>query len=339
MDYHNKYKLAISIMTANRKAVLEEVLQKLLKPLYDRKIGLYLFDGSDKGDLAALIEDYRNQGFDNLHYSYYDPKDYKGDERYIALQRASDSRVSVDADYVWLCSDKFVPRPECLDSVIENIDKGYDIIVYNVLFRKGEVTKAYEDKVEFFRDCGAKLQMLLVPIIKKEIAGTYTKEHVKKCADEMKYLEIEMIFQSISNIEEFKGLLLCLGGDDYWGLLPISLPYIVSGHVKEKRTLEVFVEKVYNTITGLPSIYDSRKKEVMKKFSCNTWFSFVGFVKLRRLNGYDFKQSLEYLGKWKYVTNVPVLIILLISLYPPKAMDYLYKIIWSYKRFRNKPCF
>ena len=36
MDYHNKYKLAISIMTANRKAVLEEVLQKLLKPLYDR---------------------------------------------------------------------------------------------------------------------------------------------------------------------------------------------------------------------------------------------------------------------------------------------------------------
>ena len=62
-------------MTANRKAVLEEVLQKLLKPLYDRKIGLYLFDGSDKGDLAALIEDYRNQGFDNLHYSYYDPKD------------------------------------------------------------------------------------------------------------------------------------------------------------------------------------------------------------------------------------------------------------------------
>ncbi len=330
MERKYKYKLAISILTKDREDFVRELLRKLVSPLYKRNIGLYLFDGSDDERLEIIIEEYHKLGFENVHYAHYDSQQ--------DIQRVSDSKLKVDAEYLWHCSDKFLPRIEGIDKVMEYLDKEYDIIVYNALYRKGEETTEYFDRIEFFRDCAWKLQMLAIPILHRDIFKNYTVENVKQCVTDEKYMDIEIVLRSIAEINDFKGLLLCLGGENYPALL--EMPLEISGHVKEKRTLSVFVEKTYKTIMELPDVYSKEKRAVIKKFSSSTWFSWIGFIKLRRLHGYTFRQCIKYLDKWKLVSNVPIPVILIISLCPCWIMDYVYKIIWFYQRkCRNKPCF
>lgn len=322
-----KYKLAISIVTRNRKEVVEEVLERLLKALYDRKIGIYFFDGSDTDELGKVIKEWQQHGFDNVHYKYYSPQIYLDD-----LERKGDSCCINDAEYVWLCSDKFVPRKECLDQVLDAVGKGYDIIVYNALQWKGEVSKEYCDKVTFFKDCASKLQMLTVPIYGKTISCEFTKENIQKAVREEKYLEIELIFCAIEKIKDFRAKRLCCQKVD--GMLtPLNTgKNIISGHVQNKRTFICFVDKVYNTVNELPSIYDDEKKNVLKSFSCYTWFSLEGFFQLRWKKGYDYKQCLQYWNKWKLVTKVPRMIILCISILPCTVSRILYKRVRKVKQ-------
>lgn len=343
MEKQYKYKLAITMNTKNRQSFVKELLEKLTEPLYERNIGLYLFDGSDEDSLTGIVEQYMVKGYDNIHYSYYDPKVYViyKDGKAGDWQRVYDSKMSVDAKYVWLCSDKMVPRKECLDKVLEQLDKNYSVIVYNTFpfYRRDEVTREYFDKVEFFRDCAPKLQMLLIPILHRGIIEQYTMDNLEKCFFGNKYTDIEIIFQSIAGMKDFSALLLCTGDRSY-KRYRMNLPFEVktdkrSGHVKEKRTLETFIGKVYDTISGLPSIYDNEKETVMKNFSCYTWFSLEGFALLRAQDGYYFKQCLQYLDKFKLVTDVPVPVILGISLLPRFMAKCLQEVIYAYKKLRK----
>lgn len=337
MKQQYKYKLAISILTRNRKEFVEELLERLALALYDRNIGLYLLDGSDNNDLEIIVESYKKHGFDNIHYHYYDQSKYEED---TAFERFEAAGASVDAEYVWRCSDKFVPSKAYLNEVLEQLDKNYDIIVYNVLHWNGEVTKEYSDKVEFFRECAPKLQMLSVPILGRKIIDGFTKEQKRKTTEEKKYTEVDGIFQSIAEIQNFKGLLLC--GTENKGEMMLRLVSngdFMSGHVKQQTTFEWFIERMYNTVSELPSIYNSEKKCVMKNFSCHTWFSLEGFLKLRWHQGYYFKQCFKYMDKWKLVTNVPVAVILGIGLLPSPIARFLYKRVRIVKKKITGQCF
>lgn len=327
MDSYYEYKLAISITTKNRREVIEEVLERLLKALFDRNIGLYLFDGSDQDDLKTVVEEWQQHGFDNLHYKYYSPQIYKDD-----IERIVASRQIEDAQYVWLCSDKFLPQKNCLNTVLNELDKGYDVIVYNAMHWKGDSTKEYHDCVTFFKECAPKLQMLSEPIIGRRVIDFYTIENLRKADKECKYHDIELIFRNIIQLKEFAAKRLCIQSPQ--GML-ISLQTgsdIDSSHVVSKKTLWYFVEQVYNTVTELPEIYQKEKETVMKTFSCYTWFSIEGFLRLKWKKGYDYQQCLQYWDKWKFVTKVPRIIVLLISILPSTIARILYKRVRRLKR-------
>ena len=338
VEQQYKYKLAISIMTRNRSPFVRELLRKMAKFLHERNVGLYFFDGSDKDNLKYVVERYNSCGYDNIHYFYYDPREYKGDSRYINIQRGTDSREKVDAEYMWYCSDKFFPTEEGVNRVIEQLDKKYDVIVYNALYQKEDKTKEYTDAIEFFRECTMKLQMLSVPILRKNMLKVYTVENLKYCRDKKKYTDIENIFRTIAEMEKFSALLLCLDYEKMPPLLAFSREEN-STHVKSATTMEFFVECVYNTISELPTIYNSEKQAVMKSISCNTWFSIEGFALLRSRNGYYLGQCMKYLDKLKFVTNVPIFIVLGISILHPIMADVLYKIIRKYKHLKGEQCF
>lgn len=338
MEQQFKYKLAISIMTRNRSPFVRELLRKMAKFLHERNVGLYFFDGSDKDNLKYVVERYNNCGYDNIHYFYYDPREYKGDSRYINIQRGTDSREKVDAEYMWYCSDKFFPTEEGVSRVIEQLNKEYDVIVYNALYQKEDKTKEYLDKIEFFRECAMKLQMLSTPILRKNILKVYTAENLKYCIDKKKYTDIENIFRTIAEMENFSALLVCLDYKKTQPLLSFGREEN-STHVKSATTMDFFVEWIYNTISELPAIYNNVKKDVMKSISSNTWFSIEGFVLLRSKSGYHFAQCIKYWDKLKFVTDVSGFVILAISLLPPEIAGILYKIICKYKHSKGEQCF
>lgn len=329
MEKQYKYKLAISIITRNRKEVVEEILERLLKALYDRNIGIYFFDGSDTDELGDVIKEWQQHGFDNLYYRYYDPQVYKGIKD---IERWVDARKCIEAEYIWFCSDKFVPRKKCLDQVLVELKKEYDIIVYDVMQWNGEDTKEYYDCVTFFKECAPKLQMLSVPIISQKIISMHTSENIEKIRKDCKILDTEIVFSAIANWERFYAKRLDIKDEEgMLQLLQIN-KNINSGHIQEKLTLPIFVERVYNTIKELPEIYDSEKEHVMMNFSCHTWFSLEGFLQLRWKKGYDYKQCLQYWNKWKLVSKVPRMIILCISVLPYTISRILYKRVCKVKK-------
>ncbi len=333
-----KYKLAITIPTKNRTDVVSDVLKKLGKALYDRNIGFYIFDGSDTEELKYIVNDYIGKGFDNIHYFYYNPQQY--DLKDNCVQRLYDSKRLADADYIWLCSDRFMPRKECLDDVFAILDKGYNVIVYNFLYRWGEITKEYYDKTAFFKECAPKLQVFIAPILDQSIMENYTYDLVNDCLKNNRYLEIEAIFRGVAKIEKFSALLLCFDVLKQNINLPLNINRVIlSSHIVARSTFVTFIEKVYNTVSKLPEIYDSEKKLVMKNFSKYTWFSLEGFLKLRAIKGYDWKQCIKYMSKIHYVTDVPILLIFVISLLPPNVLWKIYTIIYKYKILRNQQYF
>lgn len=338
MEQQFKYKLAIAIMTRNRSCFVRELLRKMAKALHERNVGLYFFDGSDKDNLKYVIDGYVNCGCDNIHYFYYDPKAYKGDSRYINVQRGNDIREKVNAKYIWRCSDKLFPTKEGLDKVIEQLDKGYNIIVYNTLYQNSEITKEYFNKIDFFRDCTMKMQVLAAPILRYDLLKSYTIENLKYCIDKKKYTDIETILQGVSEVKNFKALLLCLNNEKETALLSFSKGE-TSTHVKNAETMKYFIEYIYNTINELPAIYDNEKKAVIKSISCNTWFSIEGFALLRAKKGYYFGQCMQYLDKIPLVTDVPIPFVLGISLLPPSIANILYDIICKYKFSKGRQCF
>lgn len=335
MEQCFKYKLAISICTKNRVHIVREVLRKMAKILRERDVGLYLFDESNHNNLKQVIDNYRKCGYDNIHYFYYNPANYTGDERYRDVQRGSDYRVRPDAEYVWLCSDKSVPNREGLDMVLEQLDKGYDIIVYNALFRKYGETKEYSNKLDFFRECTVALQMMSVPVLKHTLAKEYTTDRVKNCLEKNKYVDMEVILQKIAQLERFKALQICMGDNLYSMLLRFDR-IVESNHIQSATTMYYFVERVTNTILCLPNIYNKHKTTVMKSISGDTWFSLEGFARLRSGKGYHLKQCIKYLDKLKLVTDVPVVIIMGIAVLPPSLADILCRLICKYKHFKGQ---
>ena len=96
-------KLAISFITFNRAKHIKEDLDRIVKPTKDLNIDIYIYDGSTNLHTKYVVNNFLNNGYDHIHYFHI--------ENTIAdsvTQRLSKALFEPDAEYVWLCGDKFV---------------------------------------------------------------------------------------------------------------------------------------------------------------------------------------------------------------------------------------
>ena len=132
-------KLAISFVTFNRAKHIKEDLDIIAQPTKDLNIDIYIYDGSTYGFSEYVVNKFLKEGNNHIHYFHMINVSSK--------ERVSNALHCPEAEYVWLCGDKFVIKPEYYSQILSYIDKSYDIITIYGNILNG--TKKFNNPVDF----------------------------------------------------------------------------------------------------------------------------------------------------------------------------------------------
>ena len=103
-------KLAISFVTFNRAKHIKEDLDIIAQPTKDLNIDIYIYDGSTNGFSEYVVNKFLKEGNNHIHYFHMINVSSK--------ERVSNALHCPEAEYVWLCGDKFVIKPEYYSQIL-----------------------------------------------------------------------------------------------------------------------------------------------------------------------------------------------------------------------------
>lgn len=300
-------KLAISFVTYNREKHIDEDLSVIAQPTKEYGIDIYIYDGSTDIRTEQVVKQYVDKGYDHIHYFHIG--------KHLSIvesiwQRSMAALLAPDAEYVWLCGDKFVIRPEYYAKILAYIDKMYDIItIYGYPLRGTRNFDKVDDLVDY----------AIIPIthwgstiIKKKLVEHFDiREAFEKCPSfgiQLTYL------RAIADTESFKGIVID-GGQRIC---------VESRYKTRSRSLNDmwpgWVINWYRFIELLPTAYENIREGLYNRPDSQMgFFSLKELLRQRSEGQFDSKRYWECREYVKKVIVMPNIFVLGIAILPRRV--------------------
>ena len=116
-------KLAVYVLTYNRKKEISLFLEKELNILKAANVDIYVYDSSENTDTENLTTAFQNTGFDNLYYIHMDSS-MRANEKFYYVAENADTRY----EYIWITHDHTVFNGEALGYILEALKNDPDFV-------------------------------------------------------------------------------------------------------------------------------------------------------------------------------------------------------------------
>ena len=284
-----KITLSICIATLNRAAFLNETLHSIVSQASEQ-VEIVIVDGASTDDTGNVVKRHQ-EGFPRLRYYRLDVKG--------GLDQDYDRAVGLAAgDYCWLFSDDDVMKPGALQAVLDNVDKGHDLIVVNAEVRNADLSAVIESRLlklnsnriysqaegeQFFGDTANYLSFIGAVVIRRELWLAREKEEYFGTF----FVHIGVIFQSAlpgSSLVIAEPLISIRYGNATWSA----------------RSFEIWMFKFPRIIWSFPHYSDASKRRVYPK---EPWKKWERLLRYRASGHYRLK---EYNNLVKPMTRSPL---------------------------------
>lgn len=300
-------KLAISFMTYNRPKHIKEDLSIIAQPTREYGIDIYIYDGSTDLRTEQVVNQYIEKGYNHIYYFHADKQLSKNES---VLQRCEGALQMPDAEYVWLCGDKFVIRPEHYPKILEYIDKSYDIITIYGFDLEG--TREFDRVSGYANYAIVPLTLWGANIIKKKLVESYD---IEAEINKMPSFGIQSVYlEAIAKCENFKGVVIDVGNQ-----VSIGSKYTTKSGSRSYMW-SAWIINWYRFIESLPDAYDDVREKLYNRMDIKMkFFSFSNMLQQRSEGQFDWKDCWTDRKYAKKVIVMPYVFVLGISLLPQDA--------------------
>ena len=304
--------LAIYIPTYNRADSVLHFIKKNIDVLVENNIDLIIADSSDNDETKNRLNDYLKD-YHNIFYTSFDSSikpDVKVYNSFCDYLKGY--------DYVWLCGDTCILK---LNIVIENVkalmEARFDIIHLDDIDFYHLGNKEYRIAEQLFEDCFWRITLYGATIISKRVFPYIQNKRLLKkyegtfffyqCAI-MEFCAAE-VFNSIHINADFK-----------------NTYEKKKGSVWSRYVIEQFCKLWFIAIDNLPSVYDKKKKNVLKSHShIYGLFRFKNLLQMRASGILNFKVVNENRYYIKMTVETKLLVFYFVTFIPRWFLNILYR--------------
>lgn len=313
-----RYKiLTISIPTRN-KILLENNLKHILDCTLKNKIKVLICDNCESDEIEELYNKIR------LQYSNVDYVKNKKEKNFDI--NCLNALKLPETTYIWVIGDGLIPDSSKIQKILKILEKDYDFIIFDFMgrLRREDIKNNYENEVEFFKDICWHATLLGSTIVKKKLIEETLKLNSSKYIGSF-FIHLGVLLEAISN-ENFKGLIekgeVCKRNN------------LKNGSTWSHFTFGTFCEGWIKFINLLPETYNSEKEHVIKYHGIKSkLFSIKGFILIRLVSKeYSLKDIYRNRKNIKRITNVPLILIYIIWLFPKFILTGAEKVLKKVKK-------
>lgn len=304
--------LSICIPTYNRADKLRESLEQLIPQICKDDIPIYISDNASTDRTKEVVFEIKDK-YPLVFYS-------KNNENYGADYNISFVLTMAKSEYAWLLGDDDRIKPGSIDLVLKQlVNNNYDMLVvngggldvneFNNIKVNGRVENlkscVIKDRNKLLVDLGWHMTWMSCLVFSSKII---------KNGRFQKYLGTSLIqFATIFDYFSDKNISVCWISEGCIysaasGLLPSWIG----------NTFDIWAKNWFNVVNSLPSSYSNDSKmECIKRHGINSnIFNLKGFYSLRKYGCFSIVHFKKYYEYFEYVTNVPKIVLLLITLLP-----------------------
>ncbi len=303
-------KLAISFVTFNREKHIKEVLDIIAQPTRDFGIDIYIYDGSTNTHTEHIVKRFVEKGYNHIYYFHTD-KLLTWDS---VVKRVTNALLTPNAEYVWLCGDRFVISPIYYSEILLYIDKSYDIITIYGGILKG--TREFCKPSRFLDYAIVPITAFGTTVIKKKLIESYDMKKI--CEENYSFWVPLLYLRAIANIKKFKGIVID-GGYKVFRTSRYKTPSKSRSYM-----WDTWIIRWNQFINLLPDAYDNIKKQLFNKPDLQMgFFSFKELLRQRSEGQFDWKKYLECRELVKKIIVMPQIYVFCISVLPKKMAKWL----------------
>lgn len=300
-------KLAISFITYNRPQHIQEYLKMIVTETRSHSIDIYISDTSDNNKTEEIVSRYCAMGFTHIHYTRYSTD-------YPFYRKIYNALMVPDTDYVWLCGDKFLIKPQVYDLLMSCIDKEYEIIT---MYGIGDGVKIYKNPVDFLGDTAWHMTHMGSTIIKKELISKFTCDWFEN-VNYRSFPHVRLYANAI-NKSQLKAIFLHINSKTF---SKASRYLTVSESINQMW--EIWIKNWAENIWELPARYNRVKPYILKSVGKQMgWFTFKGTLNLRGNGQLTIKKCIHYNKYISKVFSTSVFNVYLIAILPKRVAQIL----------------
>lgn len=306
-------KLAISFITFNRAKHIKEDLDMIAQPTKDLDIDIYIYDGSTNILTEYVVNKYLENGYEHIYYFHASNSSSK--------ERVCNALHYPEAEYIWLCGDKFVIKPEYYSQILSYVDKAYDIITIYGNILNG--TKKFNNPVDFVDYAIVPITHFGSTIIKKNLICSFS---VRKSINKNSSFGVQSVYlEAINNCKMFKGIVIDGGNqvniESFYNTRSVSQSYM----------WDSWVIDWYKFIAMLPSSYNVIKDKLYNRPDLQMGFFNIEELLRQRSEGqFDWKKYIKCRKYSKKVIIMPWIYIFGISILPQNIAKKWYELKVDY---------
>lgn len=312
-------KLAMSFLTYNREKHVAESLSRIVKTAAKLKINIYIFDGSTNNATENVVNTYITKGYQNIYYFHEFEKDLSKNMR----QRFVAAFTIPDADYIWLCGDKFLIAPSNYELFLHYIDQSYDIICSYDRCLNG--TRYFLNPVKFVDYTIVPMTHFGSVIIKKELIMNLKVDMLSLLQEHLGFTHVYMYMCAIEK-KEFKGIALHINPESFQILSRYS-----TMSLSTSRMWITWIKQWYFFVSNIPKRYKKIENSIVNRLDRELgFFSFTKLLQQRVTGQFDIKRCIEYRKYVKKVVIMPYFFVCVIALLPREVAKILQVIFYKY---------
>lgn len=310
-------KLAVCIPTYHRSEVIEEFIEIYINWYVENKVDIFIYDSS-KDEKTELVVKRWLPEYPNLFYVRIDSSIHSNMKVYNIFKEFG---YSLQYEYLWVCSDSIRWTRRVLDKIKDSIEQGYDIIIPNYRDVENIGDREYQDANTLFIDCAWHMTLYGATILKistmlKEVDWEILEERyaVPECIN---HSHVAYYFEKLNKMQNWKALHISCSNSD-----------LIASELKkypgwQKDTFYVWCYCWPAMINKLPDSYKNKKKVIKKSGVNSSILSYSNFIVLRKENILNKEIYDSYKRKWRDLTNVPRMVIWLLTIIPSKYVTYM----------------
>jgi len=288
-----KPRLSICIATYNRAGYIGETLESIIPQVTD-EVEIVIVDGASTDDTESVVKRYV-QACRQIHYIRLSSKGGVDQDYCKAVELA-------EGEYCWLFPDDDLLKPHAISTVLNEISKGYSLVVVNAQVMSRDFSKVLENKRlqidtnEIYSE--SQLEQLFNRAVSymSFIGGVVINRNLWLHREKQRYFGTEFIHVGVV----FQAPLPA-------GALVIAEPYITIrlGNAQwTQRAFEIWMFKWPNLISSLAYASEQVKREYQKTQS---WIKLRNIITYRAMGVYSLKEYQKWFASndsslwWKLV--------------------------------------
>ena len=313
----NSKKIGVFVPTYRRADVIEDLLEQICDVFYNYDIDITICDSSDDDKTEGVVKKY-TKAYDNVYYLRLDPSIHSNSKVYL-IYKTYDFQIRYS--YIWIMSDRIRPTEYLLEMIHSYLSNYYDLIVIGRKKMEGGADKEYSDYDSLLSEVAWEMTSYGSTIVNSRSmlydADWMMLEDKYLVDRKVNHSHVALYFEQLYKKESFRVLRI----DFRAGFYSRSKMKIESGWLRD--TFPIWVDYWQETIFSLPGD-NSAKKVAIRSHGVNSGlFSNDRLIVLRKKKILNLSVSLRYFIRWRYLSDVPRWLFLLISIWPAKKLMYL----------------